>query len=149
MDMQKRQKQWQWVIGLIIVTICGLVAVKSAQAVITSCSQGSLPQLMIVDFTQSTSIRKDFLDNKGGGPSSWTLIARAWNTGTSNVSYQMTVSLSNTTCKAGPSSLSKNAIGTKNCKIQPEYTPTGRYTLIATASGPSNLQWKYEVCQNP
>jgi hypothetical protein len=145
MDRPKKQKRWQCMVGLAMAIVCGLVASSSAA---TSCAQVSLPRLLLVPFTPSTSIRQDFLDNNVK-KSSWKLIARARNNGTSNVSYQLTVTLAGNTCSAGPASLGPGAIGTKNCTIQPEYTPTGRYTMIVTASGASSLQWQYEICQNP
>jgi hypothetical protein len=144
MDGRKRQQQWRWVVGLVLVAVCGLVAAPSVQA-ITSCPSNT--QLVGVGWTYSGSISKDFLDSQYG-KASWTLIARAWNTGNSSVSYQMTISVAGQKCYAGPVSLSSGAIGTKNCTIQPEYTDTGRYTLSATASGSSALEWKYLICQN-
>jgi hypothetical protein len=105
---------------------------------------------MSVGFTPSSSIRVDFVDTNPKR-TSWTLIARAKNVGSASVNYQMTIDVAGKTCNAGPSSLSPGAIGTKNCQITPEYTHTGRYTLIviASGSGASSMQWKYLICQNP
>jgi hypothetical protein len=144
MDGQKRQQQWQWVVGVVLATVCGLVAAPSVQA-ITSCSSSD-KTLVSVGFTSSDYISRDFLDDESGQPS-WTLIARAWNKYCSYASYQMTIDVAGKKCYVGPASLSQNAIGTKNCTIQPEYTVTGRYTLTASASG-NCFEWKYLICQN-
>ena len=135
-SMLRQKPQWKWVVSLVIATVCGVVASASAQ-VITACPAGkklaSVPATSNT-FTSSQSIRLDFLDNNPN-QLSWKLIARAKNAGSSSASYQLTVNLAGNTCAAGPTSLSPGAIGTKNCNIVPEYTPTGRYTMLATASG--------------
>jgi len=147
MDRKKRRKQWQWVIGLMIGAMCGLVAAPRAEA-ITSC--GSLPEITKVGFTTDTVIQHTFLDNKTVSPTSWTLIARARNPSASSqsYSYQLTVTVAGKTCTAGPAFLTPGTTGTKNCTITPEYTATGLYTLNVNASGNSSLQWQYIICQN-
>jgi hypothetical protein len=97
--------------------------------------------------TPGTPIFEEFLDTKPHR-SSWTLIARARNTSTSPVTYQFTVTAGGKTCTAGPTLLHGGVTGTKNCKIQPEYSATGRYTLTATVNNASDLEWKYLICQN-
>jgi hypothetical protein len=152
MDRPKQQKRWKWVIGLVIGTVCGLVAAPSVQAAVyTSCSSAGKPQIMSYGFTTTASFNYTFLDSKtsSSSPRYWLLILRVKNPSTSSKSYSYTqsVTVAGKTCTAGPAFLTPGATGTKNCTFSPEPTQTGYYTLSVSASPSSSLQWLYSICQ--